>query len=431
MNDDRPYIPSHAAEEEIYTPNHAVRERIFLSAPHMTTLERNCLLEAFDSNWIAPCGPALQSLEDGLCQLTGRDDAIGVVSGTAALHLALLTLGIGPGDIVIVPSLTFVASANVVRYVGATPVFVDCDPTTGNLDPLLLETAVRGLVNSHQRPAAVITVDLYGSCANYTAIEAICAQYGVPIIEDAAEAIGASHAGRPAGSFGAISAFSFNGNKMVTAGGGGALVGPKHLIEQARYLASQARSNELHFEHSNVGYAYGLSNLSAAIASAQLARLGTMIERTRSIHSRYAEIMAMLPGISLLDIDCEGTGNGWLSVVELDQDRHRTPHEICRSMAADGIEARPAWKPMHLQPLYSKATMIGGQACEQHFASGLCLPSGSSMTRADQERVISSFLAAISAGPPSAPQAATVIELDNPVDVRTTAVQPQHLRQAA
>lgn len=417
--------PAHAKLE----PAHAVHaERIYLSAPDVTEHERAALIAAFDSNWIAPFGPAVNKLEDALCDLTHNDAALAVTSGTAALHLALLALGVGPGDIVVVPSLTFVASANVVRYVGATPYFVDSDPATGNIDPQLLDIALRGLTNGGKQPAAVMTVDLYGSCADYSRIEAVCAHYRVPIIEDAAEAIGASHAGRPAGSFGALAAISFNGNKLITSGGGGALVGPPHLIERATHLAGQARETALHFEHHEVGYAYRLSNLLAAVAAAQLDRIGAISERTRAINTRYREIFSMIPGVSPIDIDRDGHGNAWLTVVEIDQARHPTPTQICQMMAVDNIEARPAWKPMHLQKLYSQAVMIGGAASEHHFRSGICLPSGSSMTSADQERVISSFLSALT--PPRSPIAAEVIDLNPGLDVRSEQPQ-QHLDSPA
>lgn len=422
--------PRHARQAHAKVePQHQTHaERIYLSAPDVTEHERAALTAAFDSNWIAPFGPAVNDLEDALCAITQTDAALAVTSGTAALHLGLLALGVGPGDIVVVPSLTFVASANAVRYVGATPYFVDSDPATGNVDPELLDMALRGLANSNHPPAAVMTVDLYGSCADYSRIEAICAHYRVPILEDAAEAIGASHAGRPAGSFGALAAISFNGNKLVTSGGGGALVGPPHLIERARHLAGQARESALHFEHHEIGYAYRLSNLLAAVAAAQLDRLGAISGRTRAINARYREVFSMFPGVSLIDIDRDGHGNGWLTVVEVDQAKHPTPTQICQMMAVDNIEARPAWKPMHLQKVYADSVMVGGAASEHHFRSGICLPSGSAMTSADQERVISSFLSALT--PPRPPMAASVIDLNPGLDVRTEQPQ-QHLDSPA
>jgi len=368
--------------------NHRPAERIFLSAPHMSRRERASLLDAFDSNWIAPIGPALGEFEARLRSVSETEAAVGVTSGTAALHLALLTLDIGPGDIVLCPTVTFVATANVIRYVGATPHFIDCDPSTGNIDPESLVHALHALSSAGRHASALIAVDLYGSCADYTTITAVCDRYGVPIIEDAAEAIGAHHLGRPAGSFGALAAFSFNGNKLVTTGGGGALVGPRDLVERARFLASQARENVRHFEHREVGYAYRLSNLSAAIGCAQLSRIESMVHRTRSIHQRYVAELGRLEGVSFAPQNLLGQGNGWLTVMHLDQTLHPTPALICEALESYNIEARPAWKPMHLQPAYADVPTTGGQGGELHFARGLCLPSGSGMTEDDQTRVI-------------------------------------------
>jgi len=384
----------------------------------MSWRERKELLAAFDSNWIAPIGPALNEFEARLRLLTATEDAVALTSGTAALHLGLLTLGINAGDIVIVPTLTFVATANVVRYVGATPHFVDCDPTTGNIDPASLEEALDQLQRSGHRASAVITVDLYGTCANYSAIEPICNRFAVPILEDAAEAIGANHHGRPAGSFGRLSALSFNGNKLITTGGGGALVGPKSLIDKARHLASQARTPELHFEHDDVGYAYRLSNLLAAVGLAQLERLELMIARTRMIHMRYLEALHHFPGVEIIRQDRGGRGNGWLTVLMTDPARHRTPEEICRTLLDEhNIHARPAWKPMHLQQPYRDVAITGGANAADHFRRGICLPSGSSMSDFDQQRVIDAMVNELR--PQHGP-----IQLDR-IDIRTEQA-PQH-----
>ena len=389
-------------------------ERINLSAPHMTSRERDALLAAFDSNWIAPAGPALREFEDQLRQISEREAAIAVNSGTAALHLALLALDIGPGDIVICPSVTFVASANVIGYVGATPHFVDCDRETGNVSPEALAQALADLTAIGHRPAAVMTVDLYGSCADYSSIVPICERFGVPIVEDAAEAIGASHLGRPAGSFGVLSAYSFNGNKLITTGGGGALVGPQDLIDRAAYLAGQAREPELHFEHREIGYAYRLSNLSAALGCAQLERLDAMITRTRSIHQRYVDELSSIDGVQIAPQDVFGRGNGWLTVAHINTDLHPTPTAICHSLLEDNIEARPAWKPMHLQPLYTGSACTGTKGSEQHFQSGLCLPSGSSMNASAQSRVIAALRNALNA---SATTTSTIVVDDATIDI--------------
>lgn len=372
---------------------HPKPERIHLSPPDMSWREREALLRAFDSNWIAPIGPALTEFEARLRSITATEDAVAVTSGTAALHLGLLTLGVGVDDIVLVPSVTFIATANVVRYVGASPHFVDCDPNTGNIDPSSLEQALEDLQHSGRRAKALITVDLYGACPNYTEIERICNRYAVPILEDAAEAIGATHDGRPAGSFGRLAALSFNGNKLVTTGGGGALVGPQSLIAKARHLASQARTPELHFEHDEVGYAYRLSNLLAAVGVAQLERLDILLRRTRAIHLRYLEALHHLPGVAVVRQDQQGgRGNGWLTVVMTDPTRHRTPTEICQALNEQHIEARPTWKPMHLQAPYRNEAITGGANARDHFRRGICLPSGSSMTDDDQQRVIDAIV---------------------------------------
>ncbi len=370
----------------------SMTDRIHLSPPDMTERERASLLAAFDSNWIAPAGPALNEFEARLRAVTATEDALAVTSGTAALHLGLLALGIGAGDVVVAPTLTFVASANAIRYVNAVPHFVDCDPHTGNMSPDALERALTDLYHAGVRVKAVMTVDLYGACANYREIEAICAYFGVPIIEDAAEAIGAHHNGRPAGSFGKLAAISFNGNKLVTTGGGGALVGDADLVARARHLAGQARDPELHFEHSEIGYAYRMSNLSAALGCAQLDRLDVMIQRTRAVHHRYLDALGHLPGIGVLDQDVEGRGNGWLTVITTQETLHPTPTELCRQLLVHNIEARPAWKPMHLQPLYRGFGITDGRVAAGHFAAGLCLPSGSSLSLADQTRVLDTLI---------------------------------------
>jgi dTDP-4-amino-4,6-dideoxygalactose transaminase len=372
---------------------------IHLSPPDMSARERQALLEAFDSNWIAPAGPALNEFEARVQSVSGTDAAVAVTSGTAALHLALRVLGIGPGDIVLVPTVTFVASANAVRYVGAVPHFVDCDPRTGNIDPDQLERAIRNLDAVGYRPAAVMTVDLYGACANYREIERTCRQFDIPIIEDAAEAIGATHLGRPAGSFGTLAAFSFNGNKLVTTGGGGALVGRADLIEHARYLSSQARDSAIHFEHSDLGYAYRLSNISAAIGCAQLERLDRLVARTRAIHRRYVDELSHIEGLEVISQDRDGRGNGWLTVVQIDRDRFATPSSICGRLADERIEARPSWKPMHQQPLYLGSPITGGHAANAHFDQGLCLPSGSALTEGEQTRVVEAFTHALGVQP--------------------------------
>jgi dTDP-4-amino-4,6-dideoxygalactose transaminase len=371
--------------------------RIFLSPPDVGPDERALLLDAFDSGWIAPVGSHIDAFEREVATWAGVPHAAALSSGTAALHLALLLLGVGPGDEVIVPTLTFVATANVVTYVGATPRFIDSDAASWCIDPALLAEELDVRARAGRLPKAVITVDLYGQCCDYDAIEATCAAHGVTLIEDAAEALGATCGGRPAGSFGTAAAFSFNGNKIITTSGGGMLVSSDAgLVERARHLATQARDPEPHYEHSVVGYNYRLSNLLAALGRGQLRGLDAKIARRRAINERYREALGAIDGVGFLPIAAYGQPNHWLTVIALDPSRTRTtPAAVGAHLAALDIEARPAWKPMHLQPLYREAPMRGGAVAEQIFATGLCLPSGSNLADAEQDVVIDAVVAAI------------------------------------
>jgi dTDP-4-amino-4,6-dideoxygalactose transaminase len=368
--------------------------RIYLSPPDMSNAERTALLAAFDSNWIAPLGPEVDAFERELAQRVGVQDAAALSSGTAALHLALVLLELGPGDEVWTPTLTFVATANAVRYVRATPVFVDSEHETWNMEAALLEQALRDAAKRNRLPKAVIVVDLYGHCADYDSILDACAAYDIPVIEDAAEALGASYQGKAAGSFGKIGILSFNGNKIVTTSAGGALVGDDpHTIARARYLASQARQPVPHYEHVELGYNYRLSNLLAAVGRAQLARLDGFVERRREINQTYRAALGRLPGVSF---PSEGPGSHsscWLTCALLDETHLGVgPDEIRQHLETRNIEARPAWKPMHLQPQYRDCRVIGGTVAKELFHQGLCLPSGSSLSEEDQQRVIDAFL---------------------------------------
>jgi dTDP-4-amino-4,6-dideoxygalactose transaminase len=365
-------------------------DRILLSPPDVGDHERARLLEALDSGWIAPLGPQVDAFEEEMSAFVGVVDAAALSSGTAALHLALQLVGVGPGDEVLVPTFTFVATANAVLYCGARPVFVDSEPATWCIDPALLDEEITRRARSGRPPKAVITVDLYGQCADYEPITEACERHGVALVEDAAEALGATYRDRPAGGFGAVSVLSFNGNKVLTTSGGGMLLShDRRLVERARWLASQAREPVSHYEHREIGYNYRLSNLLAAVGRAQLARLPAMLARRREIHDRYRKAFADLPGISFSPISQAGEPNHWLTVVLVDPDQSRTDRlSLQRELDAAAIEARPAWKPMHLQPLFGEAPVVGGAVSEQAFAHGLCLPSGSTLSDADQERVI-------------------------------------------
>jgi dTDP-4-amino-4,6-dideoxygalactose transaminase len=370
--------------------------RIYLSPPHMLGGERELLLDAFDSNWIAPLGPHVTGFEAELAARAGVGHAAALSSGTGGLHLALMLLGVGAGDKVIVPSMTFVATANAVRYVGAEPVFIDSDRQTWNLDPDLLEEHLRSSAARGDLPKAILPVDLYGQCADYDRIVPLCESFGVPILEDAAEALGASWSGRPAGSFGRLGVFSFNGNKIITTSGGGMLVSDDEaLIVHARKLATQAREPAAHYEHAEVGYNYRMSNLLAALGRGQLANLDTMIAARRANFAYYREHLGGLEGVEMMPIDPRGEPNYWLTCMTITPEAFGCDREAIRiHLEAMDIESRPLWKPMHLQPIFREFSQVGGAYVEGLFEDGLCLPSGSSLTQADRERVVEGVLAA-------------------------------------
>jgi dTDP-4-amino-4,6-dideoxygalactose transaminase len=365
--------------------------RVYLSPPDVGPAERDALLAAFDGGWIAPVGPDVDAFEREVAAVAGVGHAAAMSSGTAALHLALLLSGVGPGDAVLVPTLTFVATGNAVGYLGAESVLVDCDAETWQIDPgLVAEAIASGVGSAGRAPKAVVTVDLYGQCADADPVAAACASRDVTLIEDAAEALGATYKGRPAGSLGTLGVFSFNGNKVITTSGGGMLVGDDEvLIERARHLATQAREPAPHYEHVEAGFNYRMSNLLAALGRAQLASLPTRVERRRAIKARYREGLADLPGLTFMPEAAYGTSTNWLTVIQLDPDAFGADREQVRlSLEAADIEARPAWKPLHLQPLFAAAEVRGGAVAARIFDRGLCLPSGSSLAPADQDRVI-------------------------------------------
>jgi dTDP-4-amino-4,6-dideoxygalactose transaminase len=364
--------------------------RIYLSPPEVGHVERGMLLDAFDSNWIAPVGPDLDAFEAELAARAGVEHAVALSSGTAALHLSLLLAGVGEGAEVLVPSFTFISTAAAVTYVGATPVFVDCSPSTWNIDPDLVATELSVRARNGRLPAAVITVDLYGQSADYDRLVALCETYGLPLIEDAAEALGASYRGTPAGAFGMAGVFSFNGNKIITTSTGGALVSHSGaLIERARHLATQARDPFPHYEHTDIGFNYRLSNLLAALGRAQLLDLDGRIERRRTINSAYRRGLGDLPGIAFMPVAEYGEPNWWLTCVTVDPEPFGADRDQIRlALEAEDIESRPTWKPLHLQPAFAGAPSVGGAVCATIFESGLCLPSGSALTEDEQARVV-------------------------------------------
>lgn len=358
--------------------------RIYLSSPDVTAAERDALTAAFDAGWIAPVGPDLDRFEQALTDLVGWH-AVALSSGTAALHLALLEAGVRPGDRVAVSSFTFAASANAVVMCGAEPVFVDSERATWNMSADLLAAAVAGEADAGHPLRAAVVVDLYGQCAEYEALGPVCADAGVTLVEDAAEALGATRNGVPAGTFGRSGVLSFNGNKIITTSGGGAFLTPDpDAAARVRYLATQARQPVAHYEHTEIGFNYRLSNLLAALGTAQLARLPEMSARRLAINAQYRAAFADLP-LEFLPVPAENAWNGWLTCVVCASTAERDA--VIEALAADAVEARPLWKPLHLQPVFAAAPAYVDGTSADLFARGLCLPSGSVLTDADVDRV--------------------------------------------
>ena len=375
---------------------HMNDQRILLSPPDVSEDDRIALVRAFDGGWIAPLGPEVDAFEAELAVATSRGAARALSSGTAGLHLALVVGGVQSGDTVIVSDLTFAATANAVRYVGAEPLFVDSDRETWNLDPDLLAEALSELARKGRLPAAVLAVDLYGQCADYDRIAASCSEHGVLLIEDAAEALGATYGGRPAGSFGDMAVLSFNGNKIITTSGGGAFLTDRlEWAQKAEFLATQARDPAPHYQHSELGYNYRLSNLLAALGRSQLADLDRRVEARRAHNSAYRDALSVIPGLEFMPEAPGGSPNWWLTAITFDGEATGVDREAVRlHLDERGIEARPVWKPMHLQPLYQRHRMFGGSVGEDVFQRGLCLPSGSAMDERSRERVIEAVLEA-------------------------------------
>jgi len=368
--------------------------RILLSVPHMGGLEQGFVAEAFASNWMSTVGPNVTAFEQEFGARLGVT-AVALTSGTAAIHLGLRALGVRPGDTVFCSSLTFVASVNPIRYLGADPVFIDSERATWNMDPVLLGDALASAAARNRLPKAVVVVHVFGQCADMDPILERCAYYGVPVLEDAAEALGATYKGLPAGTLGDVAAFSFNGNKIITTTGGGMLVsrrGPE-VIEKARFWAAQARDPGIAYEHSEMGYNYRLSNVLAGIGRGQLRVLDLRVQQRRAIAFRYRDAFADVPGMTFMPQSPYGCHTNWLSCFLIDEDRFgRSRDELVARLDSVGIESRPIWKPMHMQPLYARAERYGGFVAEDLFRRGICLPSSSSLTLEQQRHVISRVL---------------------------------------
>jgi pyridoxal phosphate-dependent aminotransferase EpsN len=364
--------------------------RIYLSVPHMGPSEQRYVAEAFTTNWLSSVGPNLDAFEAAFTARIGLP-SVALSSGTAALHLGLRLLGVGPGDEVVVPTLTFVASVNPIRYLGAQPVLVDSDPATWMIDPQRVADLLRRRAAANRLPRAVMPVHLYGQSADMDPILEACARYGVPVIEDAAEALGTLYKGKPAGTLGAIGIFSFNGNKIITTTGGGMLASPRRdWVDKARFWAQQARDPGVAYEHTELGYNYRLSNVLAGIGRGQLEVLDQRVAQRRAVAFRYRDAFADLPGLAFMPQAPYGLHTNWLSCFLVDEPACGVRRDqVIGALAARGIESRPLWKPMHLQPLYAGAERHGGEVAEDLFLRGFCLPSSSSLALEEQQEIVS------------------------------------------
>jgi dTDP-4-amino-4,6-dideoxygalactose transaminase len=369
-----------------------MNSKIWLSSPHMGGEEFTFVKDAFDTNWIAPLGPHVNGFEQDLCSYTGSKYSAALSAGTAAIHLSLILLGIKAGDEVICSSFTFSASANPIIYLGATPVFVDSEPETWNMDPVLLEEAIKDRISKGIKPKAVIVVHLYGMPAKIGEIMAVCTKYDIPLIEDAAEALGSFYKGKALGTFGVMGILSFNGNKIITTSGGGALLSDnKDFVDKARFLATQARDVAPHYQHSHIGYNYRMSNVCAGIGRGQLKVLNERVKQRRANFEYYKKTVGQLSGIELLEEPKEVCANRWLTSILVDPQKTEgiTRDTIRLALEADNIESRPLWKPMHLQPVFEKYPFYGNGTSKRLFDVGLCLPSGSNLSIDEIERVTS------------------------------------------
>ncbi|WNG50386.1 aminotransferase class I/II-fold pyridoxal phosphate-dependent enzyme [Archangium minus] len=365
-------------------------QRIYLSSPHLGTLERGYVDEAFASNWIAPLGPHVEAFQAEFARCVGAPHALALSSGTAALHLALQLVGVGPGDEVLVSTLTFSATVNPIRYLGASPVFIDSERTSWNMDPVLLCEELEARARSGRLPRAVVVVHLYGQSADLDPILATCERHGVPVVEDAAEALGSSYKGRVPGTLGRVGIYSFNGNKIITTSGGGMLVSSDEaLVRHALKLATQARDPAPHYQHSEIGYNYRLSNVLAAIGRGQLRVLEDRVAARRRNYEFYVRALAGVPGITFMPEAPWGRHTRWLTTLTIDPAHFGADREAVRlALEREDIEARPVWKPMHLQPVFAAFERRGGHVAEELFQNGLCLPSGSNLTPDELARVV-------------------------------------------
>ncbi len=362
--------------------------KIWLSSPHMGGHEQEFIKEAFDKNWVAPLGPNVDGFEQDLQKYTQVSHAAALSSGTAAIHLALILLGVSAGDEVLCQSFTFSASANPIAYCGATPVFIDSEAESWNMSPAFLEEAIKDRLEKGKKPKALVVVHLYGMPADMDSIMEIASRYEIPVVEDAAEALGSTYKGKAMGSFGKYSILSFNGNKIITTSGGGALLSEdEEGIEKARFLSTQARDNAPHYQHSHIGYNYRMSNICAGIGRGQMMVLNERVAQRRKNFEFYKESFKDIEGLSVLDEPEGYSSNRWLSTILIDKEAGIDREQLRLALLEDNIESRPLWKPMHLQPVFEGTPFYGDGTAEQLFNGGLCLPSGSNLAQEELDRV--------------------------------------------
>ncbi|MFV8370404.1 DegT/DnrJ/EryC1/StrS family aminotransferase [Flavobacterium sp. LB2R40] len=367
-------------------------QKIWLSSPHMGGNEQNYVNEAFDTNWVAPLGPNVNCLEQDLESYLGQDAAVGALSsGTAAIHLGLILLGVQAGDVVLCQSMTFSASANPILYQGATPVFIDSESQTWNLCPIALEQAIVSEIAKGKKPKAIIAVHLYGVPYQIEAVRAVADAYQIPILEDSAEALGSSYKGQKCGTFGNIGVLSFNGNKIITTSCGGAIVTPTAALRQkAVFYATQSRDDAPHYQHSAIGYNYRMSNICAGIGRGQMEVLDSHVAKRRAMHDFYVDLFQNYSGISVFTVpNADYFANYWLSAIVVDPlvANGLTRETLRLALEAENIESRPLWKPMHLQPIFEKYSYYGTTVAETLFENGLCLPSGSNLDDEARTRI--------------------------------------------
>ena len=364
-------------------------DRIFLAAPHMSGNEIEYVKEAFASNYIAPLGPQLDQFEKLFREITGFEHCVAVSNGTSAIHLILRTLGIGEGDIVLASALTFIGSVASVKYQNAETVFVDCDRETWNMDPNLLESEIKSLMAQGKRPAAVLPTDIYGQSCDLDRIVEICEPHGIPVVSDSAESLGATYRGRHVGHAAKATAFSFNGNKIITTSGGGMVASSDQaLVEHCRHLSTQARQPVLHYDHHEVGYNYRMSNIIAAIGIGQLEVLEDRVNKKRWIAQQYQELLADVEGITFMPEADFGRCNRWLTVALIDRDKFGVgPLDVIEALEAENIESRPVWNPLHRTKAFEGSRCVGGEVADEFYRDGICFPSGTIMTETDLKRI--------------------------------------------